>query len=57
MAEHLLASGSHARVTVDPYEWNEPAIRAWRRAGFAPLGEHEPDEWHPSPYLLMEFSG
>ena len=22
-------------MTVDPYEWNEPAIRAWVKAGFA----------------------
>ena len=33
LTESLLASG-WTRVTVDPYAWNEPAIRAWRRAGF-----------------------
>lgn len=56
MAEHLLASGSHARVTVDPYEWNEPAIRAWRRAGFVELSRgHPPDEDHTAAWVLMEY--
>lgn len=43
------------RVTVDPYLWNEAAIRAWRRAGFRDVDEHEPDEGHRSRWLLMEF--
>ncbi len=56
MAEHLLASGSHRRVTVDPYEWNEPAIRAWRRAGFAEVSRgHAPDDDHLAPWVLMEY--
>jgi aminoglycoside 6'-N-acetyltransferase len=56
MAEHLLAAGSHARVTVDPYEWNEPAIRAWARAGFVEVSRgHAPDEDHSATWLLMEY--
>lgn len=55
MAEHLLASG-RARVTVDPYEWNESAIRAWERAGFVEVSRgHPPDEDHTSPWVLMEY--
>lgn len=56
MAEHLLASGSHARVTVDPYEWNEAAIRAWARAGFVEVSRgHAPDEEHLATWVLMEY--
>lgn len=33
LAERLLDEG-WAEVTVDPYVWNERAIRAWQRAGF-----------------------
>ena len=56
MAEHLLASGTHARVTVDPYEWNEPAIRAWRRAGFVEVSRgHPPDDDHSAHWVLMEY--
>jgi aminoglycoside 6'-N-acetyltransferase len=57
LALHLLQERGWARVTVDPYVWNEGAIRAWRRAGFEPVDdrEREPDEDHSSPWLLMEF--
>lgn len=44
-----------ARVTVDPYTWNEEAVRAWRRAGFVDVEERGPDEGHRSRWLLMEF--
>lgn len=55
MTEHLLAQG-RGRVTVDPYEWNEPAIRAWERAGFAEVSRgHPPDEDHTAEWVLMEF--
>ena len=58
MAEHLLASGSHARVTADPYEWNEPAIRAWQRAGFVEISRgHPPDDDHAAEWVLMEYRG
>ena len=54
LAEHLIRQG-WPRVTVDPYLWNEEAIRAWRRAGFEPLEEQPPDEEHTADWLLMEF--
>jgi aminoglycoside 6'-N-acetyltransferase len=54
LTESLLASG-WARVTVDPYTWNDPAIRAWRRAGFVDVEIRPADEEHRSEFLLMEF--
>jgi len=57
MARHLLDERGWTRVTVDPYLWNEGALRAWRRAGFVRLSEHEPDEEHTARWLLMEFRG
>jgi aminoglycoside 6'-N-acetyltransferase len=55
VARHLRDARGWSRVTVDPYVWNEPAIRAWRRAGFRAVGEREADEEHAAPWLLMEF--
>jgi aminoglycoside 6'-N-acetyltransferase len=55
VARHLRDERGWRRVTVDPYLWNEPAIRAWRRAGFRDVDEHEPDEDHTARWLLMEF--
>jgi aminoglycoside 6'-N-acetyltransferase len=52
----LLGERGWRRVTVDPYLWNEPAIRAWRRAGFRDVEEREPDEEHTAAWLLMEYS-
>jgi aminoglycoside 6'-N-acetyltransferase len=54
LTESLLASG-WTRVTVDPYAWNEPAVRAWRRTGFVELERRPPDEDHVSEWVLMEF--
>jgi aminoglycoside 6'-N-acetyltransferase len=54
LADSLLAAG-WAQVTVDPYTWNEPAIRAWRRAGFVDVETRPADDEHPSAWLLMEF--
>jgi len=54
-ARHLRDDRGWRRVTVDPYLWNEPAIRAWRRAGFRDVGEREPDDEHTARWLLMEF--
>jgi aminoglycoside 6'-N-acetyltransferase len=34
LAQRLIDDG-WAYVTVDPYEWNDSAIRAWAKAGFA----------------------
>ena len=58
MAEHLLASGTHVRVTVDPYAWNEAAVRAWARAGFVEVSRgHPPDADHSAEWILMEYRG
>ena len=54
LAKYLLAGGQ-TRITVDPYRSNEPAIRAWTRAGFRPVTEHGPDGDHREPWLLMVF--
>ena len=57
ITEHLLASG-RARVTVDPYAWNEAAIRAWQRAGFVEVSRgHPPDDDHTAEWVLMEYRG
>ena len=57
MARHLVDERAWSRVTVDPYAWNEGAVRAWERAGFAEVSRHEPDSGHASPWILMEFRG
>jgi aminoglycoside 6'-N-acetyltransferase len=57
VALHLLCERGWSRVTVDPYRWNEGAVRAWERAGFLVVGEGDPDEEHTAPWLLMEFRG
>jgi aminoglycoside 6'-N-acetyltransferase len=56
LARYLLYEGGRQRITVDPYIWNEQAVRGWRKAGFRPVEECEPDEEHPYRWLLMEFS-
>jgi aminoglycoside 6'-N-acetyltransferase len=56
VAERLVAGGLR-RVIVDPYLSNEPAIRAWRRAGFQPVAEREPDDERTARWLEMEFRG
>lgn len=57
LASDLLAHG-WVEVTVDPYEWNERAIRAWERAGFVEVSRgHPPDEDHSADWVLMRFSG
>ena len=56
LARHLRDERGWRRVTVDPYLWNEAAVRAWRRAGFRDVDEHEPDEEHTARWLLMEFA-
>jgi aminoglycoside 6'-N-acetyltransferase len=57
MAEHLLRERGRERVTVDPYAWNEGAVRAWQRAGFVEVSRHDADEEHTAPWILMEFRG
>ena len=56
LARHLREDRGFTRVTVDPYTWNERAIRAWRRAGFVEVETRPADEGHPSEYLLMEWT-
>ena len=58
MARHLMTERGRSRVTVDPYEWNESAVRAWERAGFVEISRgHPPDADHTAPWVLMEFRG
>ena len=54
LATHLLGEGWES-VTVDPYEWNERALKGWRNAGFMPVSRHEPDADHRAPWVLMRF--
>lgn len=53
LAEWLLGPGGMVRVTVDPYLANERTVRAWRKAGFQPVSEGEPDEEHTRRWVLM----
>ena len=57
MAAHLLHERGRERVTVDPYAWNEGAVRAWERAGFVEISRHEADAEHAAPWILMGFRG
>lgn len=56
LAERLLAEGWQY-VTVDPYAWNERAIRGWAKAGFVEVSRHAADDEHTADWLLMRFSG
>ena len=53
MTEHLLRERGWTHVTVDPYTWNEQALRAWRKAGFVAVSHHPADDEHTSPWVLM----
>jgi aminoglycoside 6'-N-acetyltransferase len=55
LAHYLITRPVRTRVTVDPYLWNERAIRGWLKAGFRPVHEREPDREHRHRWLLMEF--
>ena len=57
LARHLRDDRGWDPVTVDPYLWNDRAVRAWERSGFEPVGEREPDDEHRDRWLLMEFRG
>ena len=54
LAEHLLAEG-WAEVTVDPYAWNERAVRGWAKAGFVEVSRHPADDEHTAEWVLMRF--
>jgi aminoglycoside 6'-N-acetyltransferase len=51
-----LREGGWTRITVDPYLWNERAIRAWKRAGFEPVKRRSADHEHTADWLLMELA-
>ena len=55
MARHLIEERGWTRVIVDPYRWNEIAIRGWWNAGFVDVSTHEADDEHTAPWVLMEF--
>ncbi len=55
LARWLVGAGRVQRLTVDPYLWNDRAIRAWTKAGFQPVEEREPDDGHTVIWLLMAF--
>ena len=57
VVRHLRDERGWTRVTVDPYAWNEPAIRAWRRAGFVDVEARAADDEHFAPWLLLEWAG
>jgi aminoglycoside 6'-N-acetyltransferase len=58
LALHLVQDRGHHRLVIDPAADNAPAIRAYEKAGFRPVGvmrryERSPDgEWHDG--LLMD---
>ena len=54
LADRLVAEG-WAEVTVDPYLWNDQAIRAWTKAGFVPVEERPADAEHTAAWLLMRY--
>ncbi|TMK70481.1 MAG: acetyltransferase [Actinobacteria bacterium] len=57
LATYLRHEDGWTRVTVDPYVWNDAAIRAWERAGFVTVERRPPDDEHTSSWLLMVFDG
>ncbi len=57
LARALLAEG-WSEVTVDPYAWNDRAIRGWRNAGFVEVSRGlPPDDEHSAEWVLMRFVG
>jgi RimJ/RimL family protein N-acetyltransferase len=53
---HALLAEGWEYVTVDPYAWNERALRAWAKAGFVEVSRHGPDDEHRQPWVLMKFA-
>lgn len=54
LARSLLAA-RWSEVTVDPYAWNERAVRAWGKAGFVEVSRHAPDAEHTAAWILMRY--
>lgn len=57
IARHLVDDRGWSRVTVDPYAWNDVALRGWRNAGFVQVSEHPADKEHQQAWVLMVFRG
>jgi aminoglycoside 6'-N-acetyltransferase len=57
LVAHLRHDRGWTLVTVDPYVWNEAAIRAWRAAGFVDVEQRPADDDHPAAWLLMAWDG
>lgn len=55
LALSLLDAG-WAEVTVDPYAWNERAVRAWAKAGFVEISRHTAGGDHVADWVLMRFT-
>jgi aminoglycoside 6'-N-acetyltransferase len=53
LATYLLQEARRDLLTVDPYLSNARAIRAWRKAGFRPIEERQPDADHAEAWLFM----
>jgi aminoglycoside 6'-N-acetyltransferase len=56
LVRSLLAEGWR-EITVDPYAWNERALRGWAKAGFVEVARHDADDEHLHPWVLMTFAG
>jgi len=56
LARTLLAEG-WVEVTVDPYAWNERAVRGWQKAGFVEISRHPAGGEHTAEWVLMRFVG
>ena len=54
LARSLLEDGWRY-VTVDPYGWNERALRGWANAGFVEVSRHDADDEHDHEWVLMRF--
>jgi RimJ/RimL family protein N-acetyltransferase len=61
MARHLVQDRGHHRLTIDPSLDNKPAIRAYEKAGFEPIGvmklaERSPDGvWRDALFMEQVF--
>ena len=55
LAQSLLDAGWE-HVTVDPYAWNDRALRGWAKAGFVEVSRHAADDEHPAEWVLMKFA-
>ena len=54
LVQSLLDAGWR-EVTVDPYAWNERALRAWVKAGFVEVARRPADDEHAQPWVLLRF--